>query len=237
MYSQKWLSASYWEYAAKHFVRVSRFVPTKKSSPSTPSNLIGAGDLDLSIKFPFSFGDFVAVRIPDAEVRWKFDLRRDLGIYLGDADDTKRGFLILNPSTGAVQVRLDCIKLELSEQMLHSYYDSRLRLSDARPPMTRIKDAQIDFESLLELQSDIQVDPMRVSWQDLDGEHAYGGAKGDESSVATSGQLVSESVQVPNSGKMHISAEEKTYRNLRHNPRFMYAHVHSLSDMHHYQRP
>ena len=172
-------------------MRVSRFVPTKKSSPSTPSNLIGVGDLDLSIKFPFSFGD------SEAEVRWKFDLRRDLGIYLGDADDTKRGYLILNPSTGAVQVHLDCIKLELFEQMLHSYYDSRLRLSDARPPMTRIKDAQIDFESLLELQSDIQMDPMRVSWQDLDGRDAYGGAKGDDSSVATSGQLVPESVQVP----------------------------------------
>ena len=191
MYSQKWLPASYWKYAAKHFVRVSRFVPTKTSSPSTPSNLIGVGDLDLSIKFPFSFGD------SEAEVRWKFDLRRDLGIYLGDADDTKRGYLILNPSTGAVQVHLDCIKLELFEKMLHSYYDSRLRLSDARPPMTRIKDAQIDFESLLELQSDIQMDPMRVSWQDLDGRDAYGGAKGDDSSVATSGQLVPESVQVP----------------------------------------
>ena len=50
--------------------------------------------------------------------------------YLGDADDTKKGSLILNPSTGSVQVRLDCIKLELSDQMLHSYYDSRLRLSD-----------------------------------------------------------------------------------------------------------
>ena len=138
----------------------------------------------------------MAVCIPDAEVRWKFDLRRDLVIYLSDADDTKRGYLILNPSTGAVQVRLDCIKLELSEQMLHSYYDSCLRLSDARPPMTRIRDAQIDFESFLELQSDIQMDPMRVSWQDLDGGHAYGGAKGGESSVATSGQLVFESVQV-----------------------------------------
>ena len=44
-------------------------------------------------------------------------MRRDLGIYLGDADDTKRGFLILNPSPGAVQVRLDCVKLELTEQM------------------------------------------------------------------------------------------------------------------------
>ena len=59
---------------------------------------------------------------------------------------TKRGSVILNPST----------KLELSDQMLRSYYDSRLRLSDARPPLVRIKDAKIDFES--------------------DGEQSYGGA-------------------------------------------------------------
>ena len=113
MYSQKWLPASYWEYAAKHFVRVSRFVPTKKSSPSTPSNLIGAGDLDLSVKFPFSFGDFVAVRIPDAEVRWKFDLRRDLGIYLGDADDTKRGYSIVHHYGSIAYTFWCCLSSEL----------------------------------------------------------------------------------------------------------------------------
>ena len=101
-------------------MRVSRFVPPKKTAPSTPSHMIGAGDLDLSVKFLFSFVDFVAVRIPDGEKKWKFDLRRDLGIYLGDADDNKRGSLILNPSTGSVQVRLYCIKLKLSDQMLHS---------------------------------------------------------------------------------------------------------------------
>ena len=66
MYAQKWLSANYWEYAAKHFVRVSRFVPTLKTGHSTPAFMFGAGNLDLSVKFPFAFGDFVAVRIPDA---------------------------------------------------------------------------------------------------------------------------------------------------------------------------
>ena len=175
IYAQKRLPANYWEHAAKHFVRVSRFVPTRKTAPSTPSHMIGAGDLDLSVKLHFSFGDFVAVRIPDAEKKWKFDLRGDLGIYLGDADDTKRGSLILNPSTGSVQVRLDCIKLELSDQMLHSYYDSRLRLSDARPPIVRIKNAKIDFESFPELDDDFPVDPMRVSWQDWDGQPLHGG--------------------------------------------------------------
>ena len=58
---------------------------------------MGAGDLDLSVRFLFTFGDFLAVRIPEPDKIWKFDVRRDLGIYLGDADDaddTKRGYLV-----------------------------------------------------------------------------------------------------------------------------------------------
>ena len=110
--------------------------------------MIGAGKLDLSVKFPFVFRDFVAVQNSDAEKKWKFDMRRDLGIDLGDTDDTKRGFLILNPTTSAVQVRLDSIKHELTDQMLQSYYDLRRRLSDARPSIIRIKDTNIDFELL-----------------------------------------------------------------------------------------
>ena len=141
MHSQKWLSAAYWEYAAKHYVRVSRYIPNVKSGKSTPSSLLGAGDLDLSVKFLFSFGDFVAVTIPPSQTKWKFDMKRDLGIYLGDADDTKRGVLILNPTTGAIDVRLDCIKLELTDSMLHSYYDARVRLSDCRPILEKVSGA------------------------------------------------------------------------------------------------
>ena len=76
----KWLPVKYWENAAKHFVRVSRFVPTLKTGHSTPAFMIGAGNLDLSAKFPFAFGDFVAVRIPDTDMKWMFDMRRELGI-------------------------------------------------------------------------------------------------------------------------------------------------------------
>ena len=126
-------------------------------------------------------------------------MRRDLDIYLGDADDTKRGFLILNPSTGAVQVRLDCVKLELTDQMLYSYYDSRLRLTDARPPIVRIRDAKINFESFSEPEYDFPEDPMQVSWQD--GDQLHGGASEHDSRVATTGASVPESVQVPNREK------------------------------------
>ena len=84
-----------------------------------------AGDLDLSIRFLFTFGDFLAVRIPEPDKIWKFDARRDLGIYLGDADDTKRGYLVYMLSSGSMRVRADCIKLDVNEDVLLSNVDVR----------------------------------------------------------------------------------------------------------------
>ena len=225
MCAQKWLPASYWEHAARHFVRVSNYVPTRKTKKSTPAKLIGAGDLDLSVRFLFAFGDFVAVRIPEPEVKWKFDLRRDLGIYLGDADGTKRGSLVLSPTTGAVHVRLDCVKLELTDEMLHKYYDARLSSSDARPIMQKVQDAVVDFEDnawtrqLQEEEAKSIDHPITATWSDLDGGKAHGGEDGAEatSSVSTSTGQPVQSAKVP--------AVKKTYRYLRHNPREMRASV------------
>ena len=84
------------EAAAKHYVKISRFIPTKKTRPSTPSRLMGAGD-------------FLAVRIPEPDKIWKFDVRRDLGIYLSDAGDTKRGYLVYMLSSGSVKVKADLL--------------------------------------------------------------------------------------------------------------------------------
>ena len=223
MHSQKWLSATYWEYAAKHFVRVSRYIPTVRSGKSTPSSLLGAGDLDLSVKFLFSFGDFVAVTIPSPNIKWKFDMKRDIGIYLGDADDTKRGVLILNPTTGAIDVRLDCIKLELTDSMLHSYYDARIRLSDCRPILEKVSDASINFDDDL-VRKQIRDEelasasiPINASWDDLivSEEHGVDSAMGDNSESISPATIT-------------IPKGKQQFRNLRHNPRAMFSTVPSV---------
>ena len=116
-----------------------------------------------------------------------------------------------NPPTGAVQVRLDCIKLELSEQMLHSYYDSRLRLSDARPPKMPKLTLNYCLSCKVIFKWTPCVFPSRILMEDM---------RMEVPKVATSGQLVSESMQVPNSGKMYISAER------RHTA--IYATIHAL---------
>ena len=110
MHSQRFLPASCWEYAAKHMVKILRYMPTSRTKPETPSRLMVAGDLVLSVHFLLTFGDVVAVRIPAPDKTWKFDARRDVSIYLGDAEDTKRGCLIYMLATGVVRVRSDCIR-------------------------------------------------------------------------------------------------------------------------------
>jgi hypothetical protein len=226
LHAQKWLPANYWEYAAKHFIRVNRYVPNRRTGRNTPASILGVGDLDLSVKFLFAFGDFVAVTIPDVKSNWKFDMRRDLGIYLGDADGTKRGCLILNPSSGAVQIRLDCIKLELTDSMLQNYYGARDSLSNAKPMLRKIMDAKINFDedyfrkSTYEEEKIVAKLPLTVSWEDLDAPKSSGGDGGSSSS----------------------SSSSPSFRNLRHNPRVMSAKVINVpqsnwSILHPFMRP
>ena len=225
LHSQRFLPASCWEYAAKHYVKISRFIPTKKTRPSTPSRLMGAGDLDLSTRFPFVFGDFLAVRIPEPDKTWKFDVRRDLGIYLGDADDTKRGYLVYMLSSGSVKVRADCIKLDVSEDILLANADVRTRFLEKTSPIQRVRNAKIVFEEPVD-DSSVAAKPMSFSWNDLDQ------LPGGELLSGPGGEQEREYVQVPNSYETVQSSvlsekvpEERTYRNLRGNPRFMYANV------------
>ncbi len=249
LHSQKWLPASYWEYAAKHFVKVSRYVPTKRTQGSTPSHIMGAGDLDLSVCFPFSFGDIVAIRIPAPDVQWKFDLRRNLGIYLGDADNTKRGFLILDLSSGAVKVRLDCVKMEVVDEKLLADCGARARLFDNRPILTKIKDAKINFENFPEAEHEIPNSPLQFSWSDLDSREVHGGADIPSDLVATQISTSDSDNRVSLSENDVAAIEdvqeaegEKTFRYLRHNPRYMYARAEedlsvSRGHVHPFERP
>ena len=121
--------------------------PTSRKKPETPNRLMGAGDLDLSVHFLFTFGDVVAGRIPAAGKTWKFGARRGVGIYPGDAEDTKRGYLVYMLATG---VRFDCIRLEVKDEKLLSAIHSRTRLQERTSPIQKVRDTNIDFEELVE---------------------------------------------------------------------------------------
>ena len=225
MHSQRFLPASCWEYAARHVMKISRFVPTVKTKPETPSRLMGGGDLDLTVHLPFTFGDFVAVRIPQPEKTWRFDVRRDVGIYLGDAEDTKRGSLIYMLASGVVRVRADCVHLKVSEDEIMSSVKARTRLFDKVSPAKKVKGAKINFEEEFEDTSE-SVLPLKFSWSDLDGSQGGAASGGEEKDGAV--QFPNERRNAQSEVQEEFLPEEKTFRNLRKHPRFMYASMEGL---------
>ena len=44
--------------------------------------------MNLNKSFQFTFGDLVAVHIPKERRDWKFDLRWDVGIYIGQPESS-----------------------------------------------------------------------------------------------------------------------------------------------------
>ena len=53
-------------------------------------------------------------------------------------------------STGSVKVRADCIKLDVSEDVLLANADVRTRFLEKTSPMQRVRDAKIVFEEPVE---------------------------------------------------------------------------------------
>ena len=122
-------------------------------------------------------------------------------------------------------MRADCIKLDVSKDVLLSNANVRTRFLEKTSPIQRVRNAKIVFEEPVD-DSSVAAKPMSFSWNDLDQ------LPGGELLSGPGGEQEREYVQVPNSYETVQSSvlsekvpEERTYRNLRGNPRFMYANV------------
>ena len=65
------------------------------------------------------------VRIPKERRNWKFDLRWDIGIYVGQPENTVDSGLIFYPFERSVKCRTDLVKLDISDEAYLKYYSRR----------------------------------------------------------------------------------------------------------------
>jgi hypothetical protein len=114
LHGQQWIKAAYWDRALMHYCDTRNVQPNAKTHDKSPRELIEGRKLSLEHEFKFAFGDFVGVNFPSDEKEWKFDLRNDLAIYLGEAEE-KRGHRLLFPFTGQELVRLDVFRLDITD--------------------------------------------------------------------------------------------------------------------------
>lgn len=120
LHDQQYLNATFWNYALFYTVTSLNNRPNTKTDGQTPEQMVcNAPPLDLSRTFLFPFGTPVSVRKPKPE--WRFDVRRDLGIFLGNAEGSVNGGLIYLPGFNSICTRGDLTELRVSPNEFARY--------------------------------------------------------------------------------------------------------------------
>ena len=101
--------------------------------------------MDLTRDYPFAFGDFVCVHRPEESGEWKFDLKNELGIYVGSLAECKGGKLIYWPFTHSTAVRGDVTKIEITDEQFLRYYAKAVVKGDKPLPYKVIADAFTEY--------------------------------------------------------------------------------------------
>jgi hypothetical protein len=86
LHGQRFLKAENWDLALLHHIDCRNQCPNFKCKSRSPAQVLTGKAANLSKKFLFSFGDLVLVRIPENHREWKFDLRNDIGINVGQPE-------------------------------------------------------------------------------------------------------------------------------------------------------
>ena len=105
--------------------------------------------INLKKTFQFVFGDLVAVHTPKEKRSWKFDLRWDVGVYVGQPEFSVDAALVFFPYKGQLLVRTDVAKLDITEEAYRRYYSKRFDVyGSSKSVSTRIHERLEIAESL-----------------------------------------------------------------------------------------
>ena len=161
LHSQQWLQANQWDLAVHHFADVRNHTPNVHHAFKSPDHRVNGKATNLSKQFQFAFGDLVAVGIPKELRDWKFDLRNDIGIYVGQPEGTVDAANVYFPDTGQVLTRGSVRKIEVSDEQVLRYFQRRkdMRETSLTPKsFRRVVDdmAIVDFRDTSDIESDLR---------------------------------------------------------------------------------
>ena len=151
LHGQDILQSKHWDWALFHTVDCRNRVPNVKCAPSTPYEMITGNKVNLQKTFQFTFGDLVAVHMPKEKRNWKFDLRWDIGVYVGQPEHSVEAAVVYFPYRNALLVRTDVAKLEITEEAYKRFYFKRYdvsgsSISTATRIHHRVEECLCDFD-------------------------------------------------------------------------------------------
>ena len=162
LHSQSWLRADCWDLALFHYVACRNRTPNVHHRSKSPFQRVHRESTNLSNTFTFSFGDIVAVGLPAVDRNWKFDLKNDIGIYVGQPEGSVDSSLVYWPFSHSVSERSSLVKLEISDRDFLHYYGRRQEIREKSLPYSVLKDAIVNFLQP-EVHQGLEVDGWKMS--------------------------------------------------------------------------
>ena len=143
LHAQPWLGARAWDWALLHKVNLHN--STARGGMQSPKEILSKQRVDARIDFKFAFGDFVCVDITAPEHAWKFDLKNEIAIYVGEPKGYKGGCLLYFPKKKTTAVRYHCTKIDISNADFLRYYARRHDMQLNQIHYGIIEDTIFDF--------------------------------------------------------------------------------------------
>lgn len=161
LHGQRFLKAHHWDKALMHFIDCRNHSPNVKCGKMSPYEVITGQTTNLKKTFQFAFGDLVYVRIPNDQREWKFDLRQDIGIYVGQPPGSVDAAYVYYPYSNTQYVRSNLSAVDVSDEVYRRYFARRFDIRDA---------SKSDWSMLKDVAGDLAFDFEQPSVSDGNGD-------------------------------------------------------------------
>lgn len=158
LHGQMWLRADQWELALGHFISCRNASPNVHDKRRSPLQRVTNTSVNLTRSFLFTFGDIVAVNLPDVDRHWKFDVKNDIGIYVGQPLGSVHSCYIYWPYSHTISERTSVSKLPITDLQMLKWLGIRETMRQGSLPFSVIRDAVHDFSSNAEPQLGMNID-------------------------------------------------------------------------------
>jgi hypothetical protein len=142
LHSQGFLKARWWAHALFHAVEMHNRIPNRVTDTETPRSMVFKSEAlkrtNVANTFNFKFGELVGVGIAKEHRKWKFDTKRELGVYVGQPEGQVDSHWIYFPFTDSVLARADVIPLEIPPADLAAFYLARTNMKHGNSSYTEV---------------------------------------------------------------------------------------------------
>ena len=140
------MRADTWAHALTHWTRLHNSFPHSIIQDTPARRLIDDSfSIDAHHQYRFAFGDLLCFPLQDHERVWKFDVKNDIGFYMGDEDSVKSGSLIYMPYSRSFLARGNGHRVLISDVQLLQWYSRRRDIRRNPLPYAIVHGAVMDL--------------------------------------------------------------------------------------------